>query len=113
MVQDTFLMYVNTDTGKYHFYIRGFQWSLCSQNFGILMPTISVPAVLESLFCFLVYLYLLLVQTLCFVFDCPHTQTQCHLYAEIECNKKETNNGNWNCFFLKQNIFEPHEILSE
>ena len=52
MVQDTFLMYVNTDTGKYHFYIRGFQWSLCSQNFGILMPTISVPAILESLFCF-------------------------------------------------------------
>ena len=79
LVQDTFLMYVNTDTGKcflgyYHAFIYS-EKSMKKWN------KLDI-ALYFMLIC------LLLVQAHCLA--CRHTQTQHHLYVAIECNNEQT-----------------------
>ena len=38
--------------------------------------------------------------------ECPHTQTQHHLYAAIECNNEQANNNTRITSFKKTQIFE-------
>ena len=120
LVQDTFLMYVNTDTGESYFWITSRGMISCFQHFEITFwitsrgmiscfqhfektsnsdtSWIACMPLFSPVFCICIcladlFICLYIVANLLFSQACPHTQTQHDLYAAIECNNEQANNS--------------------